>query len=423
MNRRQFFHGAVAGGAAIALSPRALKAANAANRTLRVATLGVNGRGIAHIRALLSNPDVEVIGVCDPDSRAVAKGLAAAAERQDKVAQGYSDFRDVLELKELDAITVATPNHWHAPATILALSAGKHVYVEKPGSHNPYEAQFMVNAARYHDKRVQMGNQRRSWPWVQEAIQRLHEGELGELTFARTWYNNRRGSIGQGSSTSVPEWLDYDVWQGPAPRRDYNDNVVHYDWHWRWHWGNGELGNNGIHALDIARWGLRVDCPVSVTCTGGRYRYQDDQETPDTTIASYHFGSKGASWEGHSCDPRGFEGVGFGIHFYGPGGSLVIAGNNYAVYDENRDLVTQGSGPGGDSVHFGNFLDSIREDAPLTAPIADAQTSTMLCHYGNIAYRSQSALSIDTETGRIQENQKAARLWRRDYAPGYEPVL
>jgi predicted dehydrogenase len=266
-----------------------------------------------------------------------------------------------------------------------------------------------------------MGNQRRSWPWVIEAIERLHAGELGRLFFARTWYNNSRPSIGRGQPAPVPDWLEYDLWQGPAPRRPYQDNLIHYNWHWLWHWGNGELGNNGIHALDVARWGLGVDTPLRVSCGGGRYHYDDDQETPDIYVTSYDFGTVGMSWESHSCSPRGIEGAGFGIHFYGEKGSLVIAGNNCRIYDLNNEPVAEIKGRWNDVDHFGNFLDCIRSGSRPRSDIEDAQKSTLLCHLGNIACRTGTTLTLDPDQGRIVGNEPATALWKREYAPGWEP--
>jgi predicted dehydrogenase len=235
--------------------------------------------------------------------------------------KGVKDLRRVLDDPDIDAVSIAMPDHWHAPAAILACAAGKHVYVEKPGSHNGEESEWIVAAARKYKRQVQMGNQRRSWPWVQEAIKALHDGEIGQLYFARAWYTNHRASIGRGKPTPVPEWLDYSLWQGPAPERPFQDNVIHYNWHWFWNWGTGELGNNGVHAIDLARWGLGVDLPRRITCGGNRYHFQDDWETPDLYVATFDFGDKGIVWEGQSCDPRGFEGEGFGVNFYGEKGT------------------------------------------------------------------------------------------------------
>lgn len=421
MNRREF----IATGLAAAGSTLILRGAERPSEKLVVGVMGTNGRGMGHISSFLSLPNVEVAYVCDVDQRAVDKAVAAVERRgQARKPIGVVDFRRILDDPDVDILSIAAPNHWHAPATILACNAGKHVYVEKPGSYCPHEGESMVAAARKHRRVVQMGNQRRSWPWVIDAIQRLHAGEIGTIQFARTWYNNVRPSIGRGKTAPVPDWLDYKLWQGPAPERPYKDNLIHYNWHWHWHWGNGELGNNGIHALDVARWGLGVDYPRSVTCGGNRYQYDDDQETPDIYVTSFDFGDKGASWESHSCHPRGFEGTGFGIHFYGDKGSLVIAGNHCRIYDRQNKLVTEFTGRSGDSVHFQNFVDAIRTGIPLNSEIGEAQKSTLLCHLGNIAYRTGKTLHVDAEGDDVRlKDADAARLWSREYQPGWEPVV
>ncbi len=424
LGRRQFLK-STALGAGILLSRRfpSLQGAESPNKKIVVGVMGTNGRGMAHIDAYLSLPDTEVAYVCDVDSRAIEKAAAAVVRRNRKRPQGVSDFRQILEDPAVDVISVATPNHWHAPAAILACAAGKHVYVEKPGSHNPREGELIVQAARKNNRVVQMGNQRRSWPHIIEAVQRLHAGEIGRVLFARTWYNNARPSIGRGAQVPPPDWLDYPLWQGPAPDKPFKDNLLHYNWHWHWHWGNGELGNNGIHALDVARWGLGVDCPRKVTCGGGRYHYEDDQETPDTYVTTYDFGDKGATWESHSCHPRGFEGVGFGINFYGEKGSIVIAGNDVEVFDLRGKSVIKIPGKGGDAVHFANFLECIRGGGRPNSDIGDAQKSTLLCHLGNIAYRTGRTIHLDPETRQIVGDDDAGRFWSREYRSGWEPEV
>jgi predicted dehydrogenase len=388
-----------------------------------MAVVGCNSRGMAHIQSLTGQKNTEIAYVCDVDSRAIAKGLQALKGKQDREAKGLTDFRRALEDPDITAISIATPNHWHAPATILACSAGKHVYVEKPGSHNPYEGELMVRAARENKRVVQMGNQRRTWPSVQEAIAAIHNGEIGQVFFARSWYNDKRPSIGRGQPAPVPDWLNYDLWQGPAPRRPFKDNVVHYNWHWRWHWGNGELGNNGIHALDLVRWGLQVDCPVRVTCGGNRYHFQDDQETPDVYLTTFDFGDKGASWEGHSCDPHGFENAHFGVTFYGANGSLVMAGNQTKILDLNDKLVREFNEQRNDADHFANFIDCIRTGKRPNSEIEDGQRSTLLCHLGNIAYRTGRTINLDPKTRRIVGDAEASALWKREYEPGWEPKV
>ena len=423
INRRHFLkQTAIATTSLVAShSVTSLRAGESPNKKIVIGVMGTNGRGMDHIGTFLSLPNTEIAYICDVDRRAVDKGVAAVLKRQEKKPKGVKDFRQILDDPAVDALSIAAPNHWHGPATILACAAGKHVYVEKPCSHNPHEGELMVAAARKYKRVVQMGNQRRSWPSAIEAIDRLRAGEIGRILFARTWYNNLRPSIGDGKRAPVPEWLDYTLWQGPAPERPYQDNLIHYNWHWFWHWGNGELGNNGIHALDIARWGLGVDYPVRVTCGGGRYHYRDDQETPDIYVTTFDFGDKGATWESHSCHPRGFEGAGFGITFYGDKGSLVMAGNDCKIYDLSGKLTQEIRSRGQDAAHFANFLDCIREDKRPNSDIEEGHKSTLLCHLGNIAYRTRRTINFDSKTQKIVGDKEAAALWRRDYRKGWEP--
>jgi predicted dehydrogenase len=373
------------------------------------------------MKSLLSLADVEVAYLSEVDERRLASTTQLASEGGRKAPRGVKDFRRILDDKDVDAITIAAPNFWHAPATILACAAGKHVYVEKPGSHNAREGELMVQAARKHGRLVQMGTQRRSQPGIIEGMEKLRGGAIGRVTFARTWYSNQRPSIRKGSEVPVPSWLDYDLWEGPIPHRPYRDNLVHYNWHWMWHWGGGELANNGVHALDLARWGLGAGFPRHVTMTGGRYRGDDDQETPDTALAVFDFGGAGASWDGASCDLRKKEDHPI-VTFYGEGGSLTILDSGYEVLGTDGKQTGGGKGPWSDAFHFGNFVDAIRGDAKLTAEIGDAQKSTLLCHLGNIAYRTGRTVHVDPSTGKITGDDEAVRLyWGREYRGGWEP--
>jgi predicted dehydrogenase len=422
MTRRDFLKqtSTVGAGLVTLSASNALRAAASPNDKLVLGVMGCNGRGMAHIAEFLSVPNVEIAYVCDVDSRAVEKGVAAVAQKQSRKPQGVKDFRRMLEDKSVDAISIATPNHWHAPATILACAAGKHVYVEKPGSHNPHEAQTMVAAARKHKRVVQMGNQRRSWPSVIEAMGALHKGEIGKLFFARAWYTNKRGSIGRGKPATVPDWLDYTLWQGPAPERPFKDNIIHYNWHWFWQWGGGELANNGVHALDLARWGLGVDSPSRVACGGNRYHFQDDQETPDTYVTTFDFGHCGIVWEGQSCDPRGFEGTGFGVNFHGEKGTMVLTDGECKIYDLNDKVVREIKAVRDDTLHFANFADAIREGKKPNSEIEEGQKSTMLCHLGNIAWRTGHTIKYDAKAGKLVGDRAASKLWHREYRKGWE---
>jgi predicted dehydrogenase len=398
------------------------------NEKVRIGIIGCNGRGMFHINAYIDVPNVEIACICDVDQRVIEKGIAAVAKKQEFTPKGVQDLRRLLDDKTVDAVSIATPDHWHTPAAILACNAGKHVYVEKPGSHNLQESEMIVAAARKYKRVVQMGNQRRSWPWVIEAMVALRAGELGKVFSARGWYTNHRDTIGHGKVVPAPEWLDYSLWQGPAPEQPYRDNVIHYNWHWFWNWGTGEMGNNGVHALDIARWGLEVELPKRVTCGGGRYHFQDDWETPDTITATFDFGDKEIIWEGRSCAPRGFEDSSFGVSFYGENGCMVTSNTSAKVYDLKDKLVREISSDQKaiyqyDADHFGNFIAGIRDGKTLRAEIGEGQKSTTLCHLANIAWRSGHTINYNPQSRKIIGDPKAAALGGRKYRPGWEPKI
>jgi predicted dehydrogenase len=421
MNRRRFLNQTATAGLAAMAAPAVLRSAESPGDKLVVAVMGL-GRGLDHCNALTQISNVEIGYLCDIDDTRIDRATRVVSAKQQRTPRGVKDIRKVLDDQNIDAVFIAAPNHWHAPAAIMACAAGKHVYVEKPCSHNPREGELLVQAARKHKRVVQMGNQRRSWPAIIEAMEQLRSGAIGRVLYARTSYNNARASIGRGKQVPVPPNLDYALWQGPAPERPYLDNLVHYNWHWRWHWGNGELGNNGVHSLDLARWGLGADFPTRVTFGGGRYHFEDDQETPDTGIATFHFGNKGAMWDGSSCHPRPNEKLS-SVTFYGERGSLSDSGNGYKIFDVKGKEVAQGNGPGGDKVHFQNFLDCIRNGKRPNSEIEEGHKSTLLCHLGNIAYRTGHTLNIDPKTGQIIGDKDAEALWSREYRPGWEPKV
>ena len=381
-------------------------------------------RGRSLSTSFAKQPGVHVKYVSDIDANRVGTCVDLVAGAVGKAPTGVTDFRRILEDKSVDALVCAAPNHWHAPATILGCAAGKHVYVEKPCSHNPREGELMVEASRRHNRAVQMGNQRRSGPVWQEAIRKLHDGAIGRIYLVRALLASPRGSIGHGKLADVPSHIDYDLWQGPAPRQPYLDNVVHYNWHWRWHWGNGELGNNGVHTLDLCRWGLEVDFPTRVTSSGGRYHWDDDQETPDTHTVCFEFGGKGQiTWQGNSCNRHGRDFV----NFYGDDGTMKVASNGaHIVYDKGDKRVDEmSSNSQGDIEHITNFLDAIRNDKPreLNAEIDEGHKSTLLCHLGNIAQRTGRTLDCDPTNGHILNDPGAMELWTREYEPGWEPKV
>ncbi len=408
------------------------------NDKITAAVIGTNGRGLAHIGCLGSLPGVEITYICDVDDRAIAKGMAEVAKKQQTAAKGIKDFRKMLEDKSVDVVTIATPDHWHTPMAILAMAAGKHVYVEKPCSQNPYESELLLQAVNKYQRVVQMGAQRRSSTQMRQIIPEIHSGLIGKTYFGRGWYVNNRVSIGHGKPAPVPEWLDYDLWQGPAPRRPYIDNLVHYNWHWRWLYGTGEALNNGTHEMDVCRWAMDVSWPTRVTSNGGRYAFQDDWETPDTQTISWDFAEgKTMSWEGRSCNDYPVEGKSRGVYIYGTEGSAFLDGNDYIIYDKKKKVVKSaksneavdptntisGSGAGMDTAHVANFIETIRGNQQLTCPIEEGYKSVNLLHLGNIAWRTGRELNCDPANGHILNDADAMKLWRRDYEPGWEPKV
>lgn len=410
-----------------------------ANDKIRIGMIGVNSRGRGLASGLSKLPDCEITWICDVDSRAITKCQDVVKKNTGRTPKGEKDIRRLLEAEDIDAVVIATPDHWHAPAAIMAMSAGKHVYLEKPTSHNPAENEMLIRAALKYGSVVQVGNQRRSWPNVTAGIGEIKSGNIGKVRYAKAWYVNNRPSIGIGKPVAVPEWLDWDLWQGPAPRQEYKDNIVHYNWHWFWTWGTGEALNNGTHFVDMMRWGLGVDYPTKVDSTGGRYRYQDDWETPDTQMITYQFGDVASgSWEGRSCNPAPVDGYPLGVMFYGDNANLLMTGGNeYKILDFKGAVVKEvksnlkfetgnllNPSEALDLFHFRNWFDAIRKGGKVNSGLEDACISTQLVQYGNIAQRVGHSLEIDPLTGRIlNSDAEINRLWGRKYEKGWEPKI
>lgn len=417
--RRSFLKSSALAGVAVAGPNLLLGEAKGANSRFRVGVMGLK-RGKGHIKALLDVPNCEIAYVCDVDEDRLASGDNTIIGKQQEEVKKVSDFRRILDDPEIDALSIAAPNFWHTPAAVLACQAGKHVYVEKPGSYDAYEAKRIVQVADETGMKVQMGTQRRSYSGMLEGIQKIREGVIGKPLYARCWYSNQRPSIGKGKITEPPPGLDWLMWQGPVPEQSYKDNLVHYNWHWHWMYGGGELANNGVHSMDVARWALDVDCPTRVTCNGGRYHYDDDQETPDTAYAVYEFGDVGISWEGSSCHRRKPEETKF-VSVYGEGGKVDFSTAAYTVYDLDGNEVEKNTDPPSDVPHFTNFANAVREGEALNQPIECGQLSAMLCHYGNMAYRTNGAVDVDPGTGELVDHPEAMKLWSRPaYREGWE---
>lgn len=435
-DRRQFIKQSALLGLGALSSSRLFAYRGRPNEKIVIAIVGANSRGAFLAQAFAKLPDVEVGYICDVDSMVVEKNIAAVEKLTGKKPKGFTDVRKLLEEKDCDAIAVATPDHWHAPAALMAVQAGKHVYLEKPCSHNPAEGEMLVQAAQKYQRLIQMGNQRRSFPKVIDAIRELRQGAIGRVYFAKGWYTNWRKPIGIGKKIQVPAHLNFDLWQGPAPRRAYQDNLVHYNWHWFWHWGTGEALNNGTHEIDVMRWGLGVEFPTKVVSAGGRFAYKDDWETPDTQTITFEFPNNTAMlWEGRSCNGLNAEGSSRGVIFYGETGSLVYnGGDDYQIFDQGNKQIkevksdfqevegtnTVSMGEQLDSLHLANFAEAIRGKTKLVSPISEGQISTLLPQLGNIAFRTGRTLYCDPTNGHILRDKAAMQLWSREYEKGWE---
>jgi predicted dehydrogenase len=441
VGRREFLRTTAAAGMGLAVTNRfpspAVLSVRSPNERLAVVVMGLNGRGMVHAQNFSRLANTTVAYLCDVDSTVLAKAASALRSESGPTPKTIGDFRRALDDKEVDALSIAAPDHWHTPAAILAMKAGKHVYVEKPCGHDPHEGELLVKAQQKYGRVVQMGNQQRSAPRSIEAIQAIRDGVIGTPYLARAWYANSRGSIGHGKNAPVPANLDYELWQGPAPRTPYRDNVIHYNWHWFRRWGTGEICNNGTHEIDIARWSLGVDHPTRVSSAGGRYHFADDwQEFPDTQEVVFEFdGGKTIVWQGQSCNGLTTFGRGRGTAILGTNGSIVLDRDGYVLYDvkgkvvrEAREAATaDGLNLVGDdaatSAHMENFANAVRTGEKLRSPIAEGAKSVLLCHLGNIAQYTGRKLRTDPTSGHIVGDAEAMKYWGREYEAGWAPVV
>ena len=441
-SRRDFIKKAAIGTAGITLGAHSIQASEmkrmqGANDRINFGVAGVNGRGKAHIRAIAESENTSIGYICDVDRRAAESAADMAEKLTGKRPEVVEDYRKMVEKKDLDAVTTAAPDHWHTPMTLMGVQNGKHVYVEKPCSHNPREGEILTKAQKkYNNLVIQMGNQQRSALTSIEAMQDIRDGLIGEVYHGKAWYANQRGPIGHGQRSPVPDWLNWELWQGPAPRREYQDIWVHYNWHWFWNWGTGEINNNGTHEMDVCRWALGVKYPTMVNSAGGRYHYNDDWEFYDTQIANYQFkGGKMLTWEGRSCNPFQFHDRGRGATIHGTKGTILLDRNNYIAYDldgnvikhkkegeESATMDTTGMGSL-DVKHMTNFLNVIRNGEEQHSPIDEGAVSNLLCHLGNISQEMGRALQIDPSSGRIMGDGQAMQMWSRTYEPGWEPTV
>ena len=411
-NRRAFLAASTAAAAGLtALSARS--AADRPNERLVVAVMGARGRGRELLREFSGCADVEIAYVCDPDDNVVPAALRAVQARQPRPPRHERDVRRVLEDRHVNALVIAAPDHWHALATIWACQAGKHVYVEKPVSHNLIEGRRMLETARRQGRVVQVGTQRRSAGHVRSAAELVRSGRLGKVPFARTWIAGHRPGIGHRADGQPPHGVDYDLWLGPAPARPFNPNSFHYTWHWNWDYGTGEIGNNGIHALDMVRQLLSLDMPQRISAGGGKYFYDDDQQTPDTQVVTFDFPNCCVIWEHRIWSRTGFAGQDWGVALYGERGTLIF--DNHGWHVEDGIEASDQASPGIQQTHVRDFLACIKTGRRPSADIEEGHKSTSLCHLGNIAWRAGRTLRFDANTETCTGDGDANRMLRRSY--------
>jgi predicted dehydrogenase len=429
MNRRYFLTGATAAAAA-AVRWRALASPN---DTVRVACIGYRGQGRGHIRRFSAMRNVELAALCDVDENVTAQRLKELEARGINRPAVFTDARKLLEDKSIDAVSIATPNHWHTLLTVWACQAGKDVYVEKPCSHNVFESRQIVAAARRYDRIVQHGTQARSSPAVREAMLSLQEGAIGEVYMARGLCINWRDTIGRKPVEPVPPGVHYDLWLGPAAKRPFTRNRFHYNWHWHWDCGNGDIGNQGIHEMDVCRWGLGVKYPSKVSAVGGRFMFDDDQETPNTMTATFEFDEGGRKkllvfevrhWISNMEAGMGQPEKGcVGNIFYGSKGFLTREQSGYKTYLGREQQAGPGHTEEGD--HFANFVDAVRSRnrSALNAEIQEGAISCVLVHLANISYRLGRTVRFDAEKLVCTGDAEATRLLTRNYrAPFVVPA-
>ncbi len=440
ISRRTFIKNASVAGAGVALGATAFSARSygrilGANDRVNFAIAGLHGRGQSLLEAISKSENAMVSHICDVDQREIDKFSQLMVEMTATTPEVIKDFRKLVKVKDIDAIAIATPEHWHTPMAIMGLQAGKHIYVEKPCSHNPHEGELLVEAQQKYGLLVQMGNQQRSSDHSIQAIQRIHDGLIGKVYMGKAWYSATRNSIGVGTVVPVPDYLDWELWQGPAPRQPYKSNVHPYNWHWFWHWGTGETLNNGTHEVDICRWALGVGLPNRITAAGGRYHFKDDWEFYDTLVTNFEYDDKLITWEGKSCQGMKYFNGGRGATIHGTEGTVLIDRGGYKLYSRENELLEEvktekpeesmGVVGGGfmTAAHMQNLINGIRVGEKLHSPIEEGNISVTMLQLSNIAWKTSRTLNLDPKNGHIKKNKKAMKMWSREYEKGWEPRM
>jgi len=436
LTRREFIDTLATGtaGLAIASTAKSYGQILGSNDRLNFAVIGLHSRAYAHLSALKANKAAARISyVCDVDTNTMKKFATETEKEMGEAPKTDQDFRNILRDKEVDAITIATPDHWHAPMAIAGLEAGKHVYVEKPCSHNPAEGVMLVQAQKKYGKLVQMGTQQRSSPHTIEIVDRIHNGDIGRAYMAKAWYVNVRKSIGVGKEAPVPSQLNWDLWQGPAPRRAYTDNIQPYNWHWFKVYGTGETLNNGTHEIDVCRWALGVDFPERISAQGGRYHFKDDWQFYDTLVTNFEYPDKMISWDCRCCNGMKLYDRDRGSVIMGTNGSVLVDRDGYEIFDlKGKKINKKKAGSetssndlmGRDSMtdaHFANFIAGVKKGEKLNAPISVGNVAVTMLQLANVAWDVKRVLTLDTADGKVQHDPEAMKQWTRTYEKGWEP--
>jgi predicted dehydrogenase len=424
LNRRQFLGRSAKNAAGVAAGVVGLSASVARadqSKVVRVGIIGVRNQGRTLAQRLAAMSDVEVAALCDVDMTLVPAAMKAV-EEQASTPRWEPDFRRILDDKTIDAVVIATPDHWHAVMAVMACQAGKDVYVEKPVSHTVQEGERLVAAARAYDCVVQSGLQQRSGEHFKSAIETVRSGKLGTVRLAKAWISNARKPLPRRRDESVPQGVNYDLWLGPATERSFSSNQFHHHWHSFWDFGTGELGNWGVHLLDVARWGLELDLPARISASGGQYVFQGQHETPDTLMVNFDYPDHTIAWEHRLWSNHGNEGRGSGVSFFGEKGTLVVDRSGWKVYDSKERLTSDTSDQLG--AHLQNFVDCIRSRNRPNADIEIGHTSTTMCHLGNIAFRVGHEVRFDQVSQSFFDSPDADLLLSKSYrAPWSLPSI
>lgn len=440
LNRRDFIKTSAlaTGGLALGLSAKSYGRVLGANDRINVVFMGCGRRVPAYYDSIGDPYNTRLAYICDVKKSQRERVLAEMKDRISYTPEGIEDIRTGLDDSDVDAVFIATPDHWHATAAWMAMEAGKNVYVEKPLTHNPAESEYLIQAQKKYDRILQMGNQQRSSIHTNKIIEEIHNGLIGRPYKAVAFYSNQRGRVPNQTRQAPPEDLNWDLFQGPAPRRPYTDNTWNYNWHWYgWDYGTAETGNNATHEVDVARWALQVDYPERVSVEAFKNHYPDDGwEMYDTMYSTFYFpGDLVINWDGKSRNGYNTYGAGRGTIIYGTEGTVWVDRSLYKWFDRSGNLMRAESSGGSESGmalggggsmttnHIANFFDAIRGKAENVSPVELGAKSTHLCHLANIGYRSGSSLDIDTSNGRILNNPEAMKFWEREYEPGWEPNI